>query len=120
MVAPRALGRQCLAGARAIASALDLPDGAWQATFQSRFGGGKWLSPATDATVSWVAGVAAGAALSVPLASTLRALLYGVAPDDPATLVGVATLIAGAGWLASYLPARRGTRVDPVETLRAG
>jgi ABC-type lipoprotein release transport system permease subunit len=32
----------------------------------------------------------------------------------------MATLIAGAGWLASYLPARGGTRVDPVETLRAG
>ncbi|GGJ96031.1 ferrochelatase [Luteimonas terricola] len=43
--------RQCLAGARAIATALELPDDAWQATFQSRFGGGKWLSPATDATV---------------------------------------------------------------------
>ena len=43
--------RQCHAGARAIASALGLPDDAWQATFQSRFGGGKWLAPATDATV---------------------------------------------------------------------
>ncbi|MGY0612598.1 ferrochelatase [Luteimonas sp. A501] len=43
--------RQCLAGARAIAAALELPDVAWQTTFQSRFGGGKWLSPATDATV---------------------------------------------------------------------
>ena len=43
--------QQCLAGARAIAAALDLSDDAWQATFQSRFGGGKWLSPATDATV---------------------------------------------------------------------
>jgi len=43
--------RQCLAGARAIAAALGLPDTAWQATFQSRFGGGTWLTPATDATV---------------------------------------------------------------------
>ena len=43
--------RQCHAGARAIAAALGLEAGAWQATFQSRFGGGKWLSPATDATV---------------------------------------------------------------------
>jgi ABC-type antimicrobial peptide transport system permease subunit len=67
-----------------------------------------------------VAGVVAGAALSVPLASALRALLYGVAPGDPSTLAGVGALIAAAGWLASYLPARLGTRVDPVETLRAG
>ena len=66
-----------------------------------------------------VAGVVAGAALSVPLASALRALLYGVAPGDPSTLAGVGALIAGAGWLASYLPARRGTRVDPVSALRA-
>ena len=44
--------RQCLAGARAIAAALELPADAWQATFQSRFGGGKWLTPATDTTVS--------------------------------------------------------------------
>jgi ferrochelatase len=43
--------RQCHAGARAIANALGLADDAWQTTFQSRFGGGKWLSPATDATV---------------------------------------------------------------------
>jgi ABC-type antimicrobial peptide transport system permease subunit len=66
------------------------------------------------------AGVVTGAVLSVPLASALRALLYGVAPGDPSTLLAVGALIAGAGWLASYLPARRGTRVDPVETLRAG
>lgn len=43
--------RQCHASAEAIAAALGLADGEWQLTFQSRFGGGKWLSPATDATV---------------------------------------------------------------------
>ena len=43
--------RQCHASARAIAAELGLADQAWQLTFQSRFGGGKWLSPATDATV---------------------------------------------------------------------
>lgn len=43
--------RQCHASAHAIAAALDLPGDAWLTTFQSRFGGGKWLSPATDATV---------------------------------------------------------------------
>jgi putative ABC transport system permease protein len=77
-----------------------------------------WLVLRQSMTVV-VAGVVAGAALSVPLASALRALLYGVAPGDPSTLVGVGALIAGAGWLASYLPARRGTRVDPVSALRA-
>lgn len=43
--------RQCHASAQAIAAALGLGGGEWQLTFQSRFGGGKWLSPATDATV---------------------------------------------------------------------
>ncbi len=48
--------RQCHAGARAIAGALGLADDAWQASFQSRFGGGRWLQPATDATVRALAG----------------------------------------------------------------
>ncbi len=65
-------------------------------------------------------GVAAGALLAVPLSSTLRSLLFGVGPGDPLTLAGVALLLVVAGVLASYLPARSGTRVDPVETLRAG
>ncbi|QDW66824.1 ferrochelatase [Luteimonas granuli] len=43
--------RQCHASARAIAADLGLSGDAWMTTFQSRFGGGKWLSPATDATV---------------------------------------------------------------------
>jgi len=43
--------RQCHASAAAIASALGLSPADWTLTFQSRFGGGKWLSPATDATV---------------------------------------------------------------------
>ena len=48
--------RQCHASARAITAELGLGEGDWQLTFQSRFGGGKWLSPATDATVRALAG----------------------------------------------------------------
>jgi putative ABC transport system permease protein len=55
----------------------------------------------------------------VPLSSTLRTLLFGVGPGDPVTLAGVAALLVLAGVLASYVPARRGTRVDPVSALRA-
>ena len=65
-----------------------------------------------------VGGVLAGAALAVPVSSTLRSLLFGVGPGDPVTLLAVAALLVGAGALASYLPARRGTRVDPVSALR--
>ena len=65
-----------------------------------------------------VGGVLAGAALAVPLSSSLRSLLYGVGPGDPTTILGVAALLMAAGALASYVPARSGTRVDPVTALR--
>ena len=64
-------------------------------------------------------GVVAGAVLAVPLSSTLRTLLFGVGPGDPLTLAAVAAVLIGAGMLASYVPAVRGTRVDPVSALRA-
>lgn len=64
-------------------------------------------------------GVLAGAVLAVPLTGALRSLLYGVAPGDPLTLAAVAALTIAAGFVASYVPARRGSSVDPVTALRA-
>ncbi len=49
----------------------------------------------------------------------VRALLYGIEPSDPLSLVGSALLLGGAAWLASWIPAARGTRVDPMITMRA-
>jgi predicted permease len=49
----------------------------------------------------------------------LRSMLFEVSPTDPATFVGVAALILVAAALACYVPARRASRVDPVNTLRA-
>jgi ABC-type lipoprotein release transport system permease subunit len=46
-------------------------------------------------------------------------MLYGVEATDPATLAGVSGLMALAATLAALLPARRATRVDPMEALRA-
>jgi ABC-type lipoprotein release transport system permease subunit len=45
-------------------------------------------------------------------------MLYGVGPNDPITLGGVAFLLGGVALLTSLLPARRATRVDPMVALR--
>jgi predicted permease len=49
----------------------------------------------------------------------MRSLLFGVSPADPWTYAGVFVVLAGVGALASWLPAWRATRIDPVTALRA-
>jgi putative ABC transport system permease protein len=64
-------------------------------------------------------GLAAGAVLSLGSGRWVEALLFEVGATDPATLVGVAALLGGVVLLASYLPARRAARVDPMVTFRS-
>jgi ABC-type antimicrobial peptide transport system permease subunit len=64
-------------------------------------------------------GLALGLVGSLALTRLMKSLLYGVAPTDPATYVGVVVLLLGIALLAAYLPARRATRVDPLTALRA-
>jgi putative ABC transport system permease protein len=64
------------------------------------------------------AGIALGLAGSLALSRLLSSLLYGVRATDPATFAGVALLLAAVAVLASYLPARRAARVDPIIALR--
>ena len=65
-----------------------------------------------------VAGVAFGLAGSFALTRAMQSLLFGVSPFDPITFLGVAFLLAAVALLASYIPARRATRIDPMVALR--
>jgi len=62
--------------------------------------------------------VALGLAGAVALSRFMGSLLYGVTATDPTTYAGVAALLVAAAVLASYLPARRATQVDPMLALR--
>jgi putative ABC transport system permease protein len=64
------------------------------------------------------AGIVMGVGGSLALTRVLRALLYGTSPTDPIVFTGSALLLAAVVLLASYLPARRATRVDPMMALR--
>ena len=64
-------------------------------------------------------GVAIGLACSLAASRTLRTLLFGVSPTDPATLAAVAVMVMLAAAAASVLPARRAVTVDPVRALRS-
>ena len=65
------------------------------------------------------AGVLVGCAGAALLTRFMGSLLYGVSTTDPLTFTSVVALLLGSAMLASYLPARRATRVDPLLALRA-
>jgi ABC-type antimicrobial peptide transport system permease subunit len=64
-------------------------------------------------------GAVIGIAAALFATRVLRTMLYGLAPSDPVTYVGVAIVLAAAAAAASWLPARRASRIDPIEALRA-
>ena len=63
-------------------------------------------------------GIAIGLAGALGVTRFLRTLLFGVSPFDPISFVGVSVVLTTIALLASYIPARRAARVDPVEALR--
>jgi putative ABC transport system permease protein len=64
------------------------------------------------------AGVVLGLAGALALTRSIESLLFGIAPTDVPTFAGVAAMLVAIAALASYIPARRATRVDPVKVLR--
>jgi len=63
-------------------------------------------------------GILAGIVFSLAVSRLMQTLLFGVRPWDVPTLAGVAVLLAACAFLASYLPARRAAKVDPIVALR--
>jgi ABC-type antimicrobial peptide transport system permease subunit len=67
-----------------------------------------------------LAGIGLGLVAAFVLTRTASSLLFGVTPMDPLTFGGIPVLLASVTSLASYIPARRATRIDPVDALRGG
>lgn len=63
-------------------------------------------------------GVVLGLVATAALAHVMSDYIYGITSTDPITLVGASLLLIGVALFASYLPARRATRVNPVKALR--
>jgi putative ABC transport system permease protein len=63
-------------------------------------------------------GIVAGVIFSASTSSMMASLLYGVRPRDPAVFLIVPALLFTVAFLASYIPARRATKVDPMAALR--
>jgi predicted permease len=68
----------------------------------------------------WMAivGIAVGIGASIGLARLVRAMLYGLSPSDPTTLIGTSCLLFFIALIAAYGPARRASRIDPMQALR--
>ncbi len=64
-------------------------------------------------------GIAIGVATSLALTRLMSTLLFGVRATDPATYAAVSALLAAIALLATYLPARRASRIDPMVALRS-
>ena len=64
-------------------------------------------------------GIVCGLLGAVALTRWMSSLLFGVSPADPLTYAAVSIVLFASAGIASYLPSRRATRVDPINSLRA-
>jgi ABC-type antimicrobial peptide transport system permease subunit len=77
------------------------------------------LLVARQAMVVVAAGLGAGVAMTLIVTRLLTIFLYGVMPWDPLVMAMAAGALGAVALIASYIPARRATRIDPVAALRA-
>lgn len=86
-----------------------------------RNAGGVLLLAARNAPASCLCrkGVSQRVSASIFLASVAEKLLYGVTPTDAVAQVGEAAVLVATAFVASYLPARRASRIDPAAALRS-
>jgi ABC-type antimicrobial peptide transport system permease subunit len=63
-------------------------------------------------------GIGAGVAAALIVTRGIQGLLFNVSPTDPTTFVAISALLAAIALLACYIPARRATRIDPLDALR--
>jgi ABC-type antimicrobial peptide transport system permease subunit len=71
-----------------------------------------------QAVLLLVIGVGIGIVAAISVGNVLRSFLYGVVPYDAITIAGVCLLLLACGLIASYIPARRASRIDPIKALR--
>jgi ABC-type lipoprotein release transport system permease subunit len=64
------------------------------------------------------AGIVLGVLGALALTRLLETMLYEVSPTDPLTFAAVTALLAATAWLASFIPALRGSRTNPMITMR--
>jgi ABC-type antimicrobial peptide transport system permease subunit len=72
----------------------------------------------TQTAVVALVGLTIGLPVALASSRLLRGLLFGVEPSDPTTFALASVLLVAAALAASYVPARRASRVDPTEALR--